>query len=415
MSDNNKSGTRIFAVVLIVIIVLVIVVQLFIKSVSDPVEQEAVIASFNDKENKVELAQDTNTDASTAPLELTKDVQLDSETDKNIIEQDHSFTEHAPHPWELIEVTPAQEQLCRDMELQPLAFENVYDEDLKANKRIYSDYYDLSITILHNSKEYSLSSVYGKQTEKWVLSNIKRHLNRVYESYSMWLGAENLFKAPIDIKLAINQSQYFNALAEHGAEESASVQGVYLPLIHQAFVKIPFNEKGQILGQPFMRTLVHEAVHAVNFVQFGYMQRWLQEGLAQYFAHYVDHAAPELFLDYDEWEIRSGSLGSPLTLQELIYPSDHWLEDRQALYATSFAFVQYFSELPEPKNLLLTILKTENTQRCSSLNKQWVESTLDPENLLYSNIQSWFDHTVIYFSERVEEYKLEQKKALPKQ
>ena len=84
-------------------------------------------------------------------------------------------------------------------------------------------------------------------------------------------------------------------------------------------------------------------------------------------------------------------------------------------YLSQQCFVQYFSELPELKNLLLTILKTENTQRCSSLNKQWVESTLDPENLLYSNIQSWFDHTVIYFSERVEEYKLEQKKALPKQ
>jgi len=409
-----KPEQKIIIAILAFVAAIFVVVQLFLfESSGDDVP---VVVEVKSAATEQAFVEDDVIDVIEQASEQVETKLDDAQSESfSVVQQDTSYTEHAPHPWELVEVTPAQEQLCRDMALEPLTYKEVYDEELQTNKRIYSDYYDLSITILHNGKEYSVGSIYGKKTEKWMLSNINRHLERVYESYFNWLGAENLFKTPINIKLAINQTQYFNALKEHGAEESAVVRGVYLPWIHQAFVKIPFNDKGQILGQPFMRTLVHEAVHAINFIQFGYMHRWLQEGLAQYFTHYVDHAVPELFLDYDEWENRSGSLGSPLTLQELIYPSDHWLEDRQALYATSFAFVQYFSELPEPKNLLLTILKTENTQRCSSLNKQWVESTLDPENLLYSNIQSWFDHTVIYFSERVEEYKLEQKKALPKQ
>ena len=404
MSDNNRVGVRVFSIVAIIIIVLVVHVQFFITSVSQQEEQTDITENSELEINDIEVEQPLTPNTLQLPIdskEVNKEV---TRVGKKFIEQDHSFTAHEPHPWELVEVSPVQERLCKDMKLTPLTYEEIYDPDTQQTKRVYSDYYDLNLVILHNGREYSISSVYNEGTEKWIKTQVSGYLNRVYETYSKWLGPEKLFKTDVNIKLALNHTQYFNALAEHDAEESAKVQGVYLPRLHTGFVKIPHNDKNQIQGTRLLQVLVHESVHAINFVQFGYMHRWAQEGLAQYFAHYVDHKTPELFVDYEQWAQRSGHLGEPLSFKELIEPSGHWLENRSALYASSFAYVQYFSSLTQAENHLISVLNTELKQRCSVLNKEWSASQLDPNNQLYTNIQNWFEYTVIYHSDRKADY-----------
>ncbi len=404
MSDNNRVGIRIFSIVVIVIIALVVFVQLFITSVSEQSAQLGTVENSEVKESGVEVEQQFPVDTFKLPVDPKENNQEATRLDKIFVEQDHSFTAHEPHPWELVEVTPVQERLCRDMELIPLTYEEIYDPETQEKKRFYSDYYDLNLVILHNGREYSISSVYNEGTEKWIKNQMRGYLDRVYETYSKWLGAEKLFRTNINIKLALNHTQYFNALAEHDAEESAKVQGVYLPWLHTGFVKIPHNQKNQIIGMRLLQVLVHESVHAINFVQFGYMHRWAQEGLAQYFTHYVDHKTPELFVDYEQWAERSEQLGEPLSFQEMIEPSGHWLENRSALYASSFAYVQYFSSLTQQENHLISFLNTELKQRCSVLNKDWSAAQLDPNNLLYTNMQNWFEYTVIYHAERKADY-----------
>ncbi|RZQ53298.1 hypothetical protein C1E23_09470 [Pseudoalteromonas phenolica] len=408
MKDNSRLGIYVLVIALAVIIALVFFVHFFLNSFTSKDEFAPLIDTANEQMTQLNtVEQPALVEPSTTHIDLSEEQAHNTNKQKTFVEQDKSYTAHTPHPWELVEVSPVQAQLCRDMELTPLTYKEVFDSDSQETKRVYSDYYELNLSILHNDREYSIASVYNEGTEKWLKAHMKDYLDRVYDTYSEWLGPEKLFKTQINIKLALNQTQYFNALAEHDAEESAKVQGVYLPWLHTAFVKIPHNERNQIIGMRLLQVLVHESVHAINFVQFGYMHRWAQEGLAQYFTHFVETRTPELFLSYEQWERRSESLAEPLSFQDVIEPSGHWLENRSALYASSFAYVQYFSNLEKSENKLITLLNTELKQRCSVLKKGWSKTHLDPNDLLYTNIQNWFEHTVIYHSQRADELEKE--------
>ncbi|MFC0118691.1 hypothetical protein ACFFK7_12285 [Pseudoalteromonas xiamenensis] len=324
--------------------------------------------------------------------------------------QDHSttqrssdgevYTQSAPHPW--LEVTPSKAdlELCRTLERLPI----VYDEKTEH----FSDLYQLDIKLVY-SRRYTmpLSEFVNQRFEKKIYETVSTHLDKVYRQYIDWLGYEKLYQSKIDILIAYDLETYEALLDKYHASMPSNIPGVYLPLEHIALVHLPRTYEGYIDTNSLLRTTIHESVHAVNFVQFGYMHRWAQEGLAQYFAHFYESENPELFLDKATWDARSNYLGAPLLFDDVINTNEMWRDNRHALYASAFAFIQYLSTLPKADNPLLRILKFENEQPCSVVNKAWTSGALDFDGMFNNNVLTWFEYLVLDHEARLLEKRSE--------
>ncbi|MBQ4833625.1 hypothetical protein J8L70_10270 [Pseudoalteromonas sp. MMG010] len=392
MGNNNGPGGKVIIFTLIAVCVLVVVVQIAI-SPSEPVYPAPYDAPKSVETTQyIPLAPTSNkieNPQRVAPIK-TQPAKKRRVIDINDIED---LDTSVAHQWHEVKPTSRDLKLCRDMQLTPIAYTN---EDGSTG----FDYLTLTLIAWHNGKTYPLEDIYGRSFSESVSKALYDNLEQVYLQYIKWFGAQRLSKTDITIYITNSREQYINALLDNGADDSINSLGVYLPQKHKAFVNIPYTTDKRFDSTSFMSTLTHEGTHAINFVQFGYMHRWAQEGLAEYFEFLSNTDTPELALSYKQWQVYSDNLGEPFTLADLIYQNEKWSQNKGALYTTSLIYMQYFSSLSLDNNPLVNMLIDEMLPRCSTIDKSKTIDILDSDGLLSSNMYEWFSHNVIHYKDR---------------
>jgi hypothetical protein len=103
----------------------------------------------------------------------------------------------------------------------------------------------------------------------------------------------------------------------------------------------------------------------------------------------VNAEHPSLFISREEWLRVSEGLAYPYPFESLLEVSEEWLDNMHQLYATTFAYTQYFAT--QRPDILKQVLRLEQEQLCASVNKAVLSSIVDPDSMLYTDMQNWFD------------------------
>jgi hypothetical protein len=395
MSNKNGPGGKTIIVVISVLCVLVTLVQIVITP-SEPVYPAPTGVKDQQPAATPKATSITHPTEQPKPIRVINQATPTKRRSINI--QDiEPVDEAVAHPWDEVEPTARELRLCRDMQLTPVSYTN------KVGEKAY-DLFSLNLYFFHNGQQYPIEHTLAKRYVDKVRHELKANLNTVYAKYIEWFGDKPLSKTIININITSSREQYISALLDNGAEDSLSSLGVYLPWKHEAFVNLPTTNENWIDHASFISTLTHEATHAINFVQFGYMHRWAQEGLAEYFEFLASNNNRELAVTYKDWQARTEGLGEPFSFSDLIFQNDKWSQNKGALYTTSLVYMQYFSSLPHDKNPLIKVLSEEMLPRCSTLDKSITVDMLDNDGLLASNLYEWFSHNVIHSNERETEW-----------
>jgi hypothetical protein len=320
-----------------------------------------------------------------------------SEPEQQVVKTDYVQDEfekrdpHAPHPW--FEVNPSAEDLrkCRALERKPLPFVEYYDSEQSRMLKKYHPKFTYKIWVRSNGKNYAFENVFrNKRGRERVRDNLNKTLFSMYEDYIALLGGETLYQAHVDIVIAWDSDDYSEILTYYNAEHLISKSaGIYFPQEHLAVSRLPRTIEGYIDWPEFNDTMAHETGHAMDFVQFGYKNRWASEGLAQFHAHKVNAEHPSLFISREEWLRVSEGLAYPYPFESLLEVSEEWLDNMHQLYATTFAYTQYFAT--QRPDILKQVLRLEQEQLCASVNKAVLSSIVDPDSMLYTDMQNWFD------------------------
>ncbi|WMN60718.1 DUF1570 domain-containing protein [Pseudoalteromonas xiamenensis] len=388
MHKKPLSTTRLLTYIAMVLVIAMVIVQviLFWLESRDETSNVTLPLVIEHSVKAVKL-QDTASDVPQISETPTHE-EFEPKSSPKMTSDGEVYTQSAPHPWLEVRPSMADLELCRRLERVPI----VYDEKTER----FTDLYHLEIQLVY-SRRYTmpLSEFVNQKFENKIYETVSKHLDKVYSQYIDWLGYEKLYQSDIKILIAYDLETYEALLDKYHASTPSNIPGVYLPLEHISLVHLPLTYEGYIDTNSLLRTTIHESVHAVNFVQFGYMHRWAQEGLAQYFAHFYESENPELFLDKATWDARSNYLGAPLLFDDVINTNEMWSDNRHALYASAFAFIQYLSTLSKADNPLLRILKFENKQPCSVVNKTWTSGALDFDGMFNNNVLTWFEYLVL--------------------
>lgn len=329
-----------------------------------------------------------------------------NETEKKTAEVryiEDSFEErdrYAPHPW--FEVNPSAEDLrkCRALERKPLPYTEYYDREQSRMVKKYQPKFTYRIWVRHKSRNYDFEKVFrDKRAREAVVDNLNKTLYSMYADYIALLGGESLYQAHIDIVIAWRSSDYSEILTYYNKEHMISKSaGVYFPSEHLAVSRLPRTIEGSVDWPEFNEIMAHETGHAMNFVQFGYMNRWSQEGIAQYQAHKVGSDYSSLFISRDEWLRASQYLDYPYPFESLLYVEEGWENNSAQLYASAFAYVQYFAT--QRPDILKQILRLEQQQLCDAVSRAALPSIVDPDSLLYTDMQNWFDQSLSSYETR---------------
>jgi len=397
---RQAGRSKVIFLVLLAVLILVVGVNLFINSFdsqdtrvyAEPIEALVENVYVNYEGFKPAAAPIVN---KIKPEHVEKRLRRNIDTIKH---EAPPHIEHTPHQWLAVNPTSEQKRLCSLLERPPLKFTRIYDPDSKRYMNRYYGFFEINISVLFRGEYRPLEHYFSEQFVDDLKWELRRNLLFVYQEYMDWFEPENLSKSVIDLKVTLNDKQYFNELVKHGAESSVNNPGVYIPWIHQAYINLPRYDNGYLNRTLFIDILTHEAVHAINFVQFGYMQRWAQEGLAQYFAYRSESGEHLASLRIDEWDKRTGSMSQPFVMDDLIIPNKSWQEDEAILYASSLVYTQYFSSLPKDKNPFISFLYNEMLPRCSTVNEENTIDLLDPENMLNSDFFNWFEKNVYLYN-----------------
>ncbi|MEI5639424.1 MULTISPECIES: DUF1570 domain-containing protein [unclassified Pseudoalteromonas] len=166
----------------------------------------------------------------------------------------------------------------------------------------------------------------------------------------------------LNMHIAANESDY-NSLIRAREGQPEGTDGMYFLLENQGFVKYSGDEK-QALS-----TLVHEAVHALNFYFFGFTPRWVTEGLAVYFENLSMTKDNQFVIKpaLNGWLTKKGLLNNhfnALDIDTLFNSEGQWQTDQKhTLYANAYLFTSFMHD-KNPK-LLYEYLQQERSNPCN--------------------------------------------------
>ncbi len=138
-----------------------------------------------------------------------------------------------------------------------------------------------------------------------------------------------------------------------------------------------------------MRTAIHEAAHVVNLAVLGNTPRWLNEGLAEYLERMKVYGQTVEIEPNKGWFRRLRE--TPMSVNQLLSSTrDDWeSEQRQSLYAHSWAFVFYLLSEPETKAVLKKYLNETAKTPCETLNFARFVKTYGDLRRLNAGFSGW--------------------------
>jgi len=199
-------------------------------------------------------------------------------------------------------------------------------------------------------------------------NQIESKLYAVFRAYSELLGIQNVKRVKLDIVILPSKKEYDRARGPF--KVSSNTRGFYTHKLKKAFV-LYRGDKSTI------QTAVHEAVHAINHSLLGKTNRWLNEGLAEYFEklettmHYAEVGANS------DWTKRGYLTGKTLMPASTIGHSNIWKEHEVPLmYSSSWAYVHFLMMSDHSRIAFGELLKRESQDKCNLLTLSEVNEVL---------------------------------------
>ena len=186
----------------------------------------------------------------------------------------------------------------------------------------------------------------------------------MYAVWSQWIGPDRIRPARVEL-LLLGDRLEFDRLKQRMAPELPPVSGFYATATDQAIVlydeTTPDNNRF---------TALHEVAHLISYSQVGPLDRWLAEGLAEYFETLeVDEGAARVSPN-----LRYQAVLKRQPLVEFLeLPLSAWQGDSvEQYYAAAWSLVYFLMETPRGRVALREVL----VRMTSPLRRQLAEREL---------------------------------------
>lgn len=219
--------------------------------------------------------------------------------------------------------------------------------NLDLNKK---DYFDLYI---HQQDD----------TPAQLKSDLETHLRKVYDIMSGLLPSNKVSKITVNLWTFNNDHDYQRFRKRHAPTASAKSLGFHT---NQENIAASLDRDGE---QQLLTTSLHEAVHVMNSGLFGRTERWLNEGLAEYFERIkVYGQAGEI--QYSETSIQDiNQSPKKFSFRQIANANiDDWQgKHRNLIYSYSWAWVYFLMSQDDTREALISYLSATAENPCDSL------------------------------------------------
>ena len=211
-------------------------------------------------------------------------------------------------------------------------------------------------------------------------------VNKAYDVLAQLISEEQLHQVDVNLWVFNSSAAYEDFYARHASGVASKSQG---------FHSSRFNVAAALrkTDQQVLATSVHEAVHVMNAGMFGWLPRWLNEGMAEYLENMKVYGQSADIL-VSKFAVQQLSK-APLNLSYVLAADfNQWQgANRSSLYAHSWALVYFLMSTSEGKSVLNRFLTSSATNPCQMLNSHEFLSHHYPGgmNALRQNFTRWAD------------------------
>ncbi len=189
------------------------------------------------------------------------------------------------------------------------------------------------------------------------------HINKSYSVLENLLPRELLQKVQLNLWLFRDKRQYGSFQQEHAPKLVGASNGFHSSKRNIAAVLYRNDEQ-------LLTTSVHEAVHVMNAGMFGFLPRWLNEGIAEYLEHiHVSGQSVRLPVMKGWYRLVKDK---PISLESLFSSqySDWQGDEINRLYGNSWAVVFFLMQSKEGKSLITRFLVESAKEPCKEAKMQ---------------------------------------------
>jgi hypothetical protein len=251
------------------------------------------------------------------------------------------------------------------------SFQHVATQNVNLKRRDELEYFNLNMS--------------GNEQPTHFNDQLSIRINKVYQLLSDLVPKEKLEKVTVDLKIFNRINDYRRYSTRFSKTLGRRTNGFYIMRLNQAVVyKRNDFQAGQVA--------LHESTHVINAGIFGYIPRWLNEGIAEY--------TENMTLTGQVTEIHPNTSWSKnfrvntkriVSLDELLSAKrrDWNSSQRLSYYATSWSLIYFLMESEEDRQWLGQLLTEKASQRCEKIITHQYIDNLYPGGI--ANLQQRFN------------------------
>ncbi len=251
------------------------------------------------------------------------------------------------------------------------AFQKVATKEVNLKHRTQIEYFNLKIS--------------GDEQPTLFTDQLSTGINKVYNLLSNLIPEEKLEKVTVDLKIFNDLNAYRNYSAQFSKALGSQTTGFYFMRLNQAVVhKRNDVQAGQVA--------LHEATHVINAGIFGYIPRWLNEGIAEYTENMTVTGTVAEITPNTSWSTQSRIKTRYLvSFDELFSQQSSWNDSkRRSYYATSWSLVYFLMSSEEDRQWLGNLLTEKASKRCEHIITRDYIDRRYPGGI--DNLQQRFNH-----------------------
>jgi hypothetical protein len=251
------------------------------------------------------------------------------------------------------------------------SFQHVTTETVNLKRRDELEYFNLNMS--------------GNEQSTYFNDQLSMRINKVYQLLSDLVPKEKLEKVTVDLKIFNNTNDYRRYSTRFSKTLGRRTNGFYIRRLNQAVVNKRSNfQAGQVA--------LHESTHVINAGIFGYIPRWLNEGIAEYTENMTLTGQVTEIHPNTSWSKYSRvNTKRIVSFDELLSAkrSDWNSSNRLSYYATSWSLIYFLMSSEEDRQWLGHLLTEKASQRCEKIITHQYIDDLYPGGI--ANLQQRFN------------------------
>lgn len=226
------------------------------------------------------------------------------------------------------------------------AYQSAESENVTLKQRKELDYFSLKMS--------------GDEQPTRFSDQLSTRINKVYLLLSNMIPRDRLQKVTVDLKIFNRADDYQRYSRLFNKYLGRTTDGYYMMSLNQAVVFKRDEQRASLVA-------LHESAHVINAGIFGFLPRWLNEGIAEYIETMTVTGQAVQIHPNRNWIIRSRIDARFLVaLNELFSAnSNDWETPKKTnYYATSWALVYFLMDNEEDRQWLGELLAEKSKTRC---------------------------------------------------